>query len=55
MDIRIVDLDGSLPPQQELLSRHHPAVFDARAWGPDIRLACSFGRFGRFDWGVSSR
>jgi hypothetical protein len=49
MQIRILDLDGGLLPQQALLARHRPAVISARDWGPRIRLGCRFGRFRRFE------
>jgi hypothetical protein len=49
MDIRILDLDGSLSEQHDLLARHQPQVGPAREWGPAIRLACGFGRFRRFE------
>jgi hypothetical protein len=49
MDVRILDLDGSLPPQRRLFAQHCPALYAASGWGPHIRLACSFGRFRRFE------
>jgi hypothetical protein len=49
MRFRILDLDGSLPQQQEFMARCRPSIFAAREWGPSIRLACSFGRFRRFE------
>jgi hypothetical protein len=49
MQVRILDLDGSLTQQSELVRRFRPAVFAARPWGPAIRLACGFGRFRRFE------
>jgi hypothetical protein len=49
MDIRILDLDGSLPRQPGLLSRYRPGLFDLLGWGPVIRLGCRFGRFRRFE------
>src|SRR5437899_2505377 len=49
MHIRVLDLDGSLPLQQEFVARCRPTVLAVREWGPSIRLACSFGRFRRFE------
>jgi hypothetical protein len=49
MQVHILDLDGSLTRQAELLRRFRPAVFAARPWGPALRLACAFGRFHRFE------
>src|SRR5207248_9121440 len=49
MRLRVLDLDGSLPVQPDLMARFRPAVFAARQWGPSVRLACSFGRFRRFE------
>jgi hypothetical protein len=49
MDIRVLDLDGSLPEQEGLLARFRPAVHDLRWWGPRLRLGCSFGGFRRWE------
>jgi hypothetical protein len=49
MDIRVLDLDGSLPNQAGLLARFRPAVHDLRWWGPRLRLGCSFGAFRRWE------
>src|SRR2546430_1274475 len=46
--IRVLDLDGALNPQRQLHRLYRPAVHEARAWGPHVRLGCSFGRFRRF-------
>jgi hypothetical protein len=48
MEVRILDLDGSLASQRRLL-RLRPQVRDARAWGPRVRLACGWGRFRQFE------
>jgi hypothetical protein len=47
MELRLLNLDGSLPPQRRVLSLG-PEALDCRHWGPRIRLACSFGRFRAF-------
>jgi hypothetical protein len=49
MHLRILDLDGAVTDQAALNSRYRPARYDARAWGPAIRLACRWGRFARFE------
>jgi hypothetical protein len=49
MEIRILDLDGSLLPQEELRERYRPQIIARPNWGPHIRLGCRFGRFGRFE------
>jgi hypothetical protein len=49
MRLRILDLDGSLLLQQGFIARGRPSIIGAREWGPAIRLACSFGRFRRFE------
>ena len=49
MELRILDLDGSLPPQHDLLSRFKHTSYSATNWGPQIRLACSFRRFQGFE------
>jgi hypothetical protein len=47
MDVRILDLDGSLTAQAEVAAGRR--VIGARVWGPRIRLACGFRRFHRFE------
>jgi hypothetical protein len=49
MDIRILDLDGSLTEQTELSAGYRPPVHNLRYWGPQLRLACRFGRFRAFE------
>jgi hypothetical protein len=48
MDVRILDLDGALTAQETLVRGRH-VVHGLRPWGPRIRMACSFGRFRRFE------
>jgi hypothetical protein len=48
MQVQILDLDGSLESQANLLARYRPALLPARSWGPRIRLGCAFWRFRRF-------
>ncbi len=48
MDARILNLDGGLVAQQGLVSRS-ALVADISAWGPRIRMGCSFGRYRRFE------
>ncbi|HXY36498.1 MAG TPA: hypothetical protein VEI07_19840 [Planctomycetaceae bacterium] len=50
--VQILDLDGSLADPSSNL----PAKFEriaAQDWGPQIRLACTFGRFNRFQGWLS--
>src|SRR4051794_40750161 len=46
--VRILDLDGSLVPQRELLATGASDWIPAREWGPGIRLACTFRAYRRF-------
>ncbi len=48
MAVRILDLDGGLTVQKGL-REYRPQVVPLRSWGPRIRLACSRGRFARFE------
>jgi hypothetical protein len=48
VDVRVLDLDGSLLAQTEFLDRVQPEVYKLRDWGPALRLACGFRRFGQF-------
>jgi hypothetical protein len=45
----VLDLDGSVAGQPELLSVLRPQVLDLRRWGPKLRLGCSRRRFTRFE------
>ena len=54
MEVRILDLDGSMTEQPAIL-RRQPSTFNAQDWAPHIRLACSFGRFRRFEQILYSR
>jgi hypothetical protein len=49
MHVRVLDLDGSIGRQRNLLARYRPNVVELQEWGPKIRLACRFGRFRRFE------
>lgn len=48
MQTRILDLDGSLIRQATLVRHSQAAILPLQDWGPDIRLACRFGKFERF-------
>lgn len=54
MDIQILDLDGSVPLQQTLVSRFRAQVLDARTWGPRVRLGCGFEEFRRFEQALAT-
>src|SRR5262249_13907145 len=54
MHIRIIDLDGSLLSQPLLFERYRPSVVGVSSWGPDIRLNCSFGKFGLFEQALAA-
>jgi hypothetical protein len=47
MHVRILDLDGGLTAQQAV-ARRADAIYRLRAWGPRVRMACSFPRFEKF-------
>jgi hypothetical protein len=49
MRVRVLDLDGGVTRQDRLLNFAGPDVLPLRPWGPRLRLACSFGRFRRFE------
>jgi hypothetical protein len=49
MRVRVLDLDGSILLQKQLLARWDPEVVSLRDWGPRLRLACGFGGFRRFE------
>src|SRR5437762_7642149 len=53
MRIRVVDLDGSVPSQRKLIKLYRPSLHALQHWGARVRLACSFGRFERFERSLS--
>jgi len=54
-DLRVLDLDGGLPPQGPLRAGEPTPVVELRAWGPRIRMACGFRTFGAFADDVARR
>ena len=48
LKLRVLDLDGSLTVQSGIVPTATAAWIPARMWGPQIRLACTFGTFERF-------
>jgi hypothetical protein len=47
--VRVVDLDGSVTAQAKFLPSAIAECVPAREWGRQIRLACQFGVFNRFE------
>jgi hypothetical protein len=55
MHIRILDLDGAVTAQHELVRRHRPQVVALQDWGPRIRIASSFSAYRRFEEACADR
>ncbi|MGH7227551.1 MAG: hypothetical protein ACRELF_30435 [Gemmataceae bacterium] len=49
MQTRVLDLDGSIVRQTLLMQRSGAAVLRLHEWGPNLRIACGHGSFGRFE------
>jgi hypothetical protein len=49
MRVRILDLDAGVTQQSRLVVASSAEVVPLQDWGPRLRLACSFGRFRRFE------
>lgn len=49
MQTRVLDLDGSIVRQTELLARAAASVLPLAAWGPRLRLGCAHRAFRRFE------
>ena len=49
MRLQVLNLDGSLLEQEQLLETCRPDVIDFADWGPRLRMACSFRQFRRFE------
>jgi len=54
-DVRVLDLDGSLPPQGSFRDGESRPPVDLRPWGPRIRMACGLRIYRAFADEVSSR
>jgi hypothetical protein len=54
-DLRVLDLDGSLPPQFPLRDGESTPVADLRSWGPRIRMACGIRASAAFANAVADR
>jgi hypothetical protein len=55
MEMRILELDGSLNAQAALLARTAAPVIPLHEWAPRIRLACRFAQFERFQSALDER
>ena len=55
MQVRVLDLDGSITLQRRLLLRHRPEVVPLSKWGPRVRMACRWGRFAKFEKALHRR
>lgn len=49
METRVLDLDGAVVRQTELLARSAAAVLPLAEWGPRLRMGCGHRRFRRFE------
>jgi arginase family enzyme len=45
MHVQVLNFDGSLLAQEQLLQSQRPDLIDLGTWGPHLRMACSFKRF----------
>ena len=54
MDVRILDLDGSLTAQRAFTEGRR-VIDGMRPWSPRIRMACAFRRFRRFEAALSEQ
>eukprot|EP01087_Luapelamoeba_hula_P010736 TRINITY_DN2855_c0_g3_i1.p1 TRINITY_DN2855_c0_g3~~TRINITY_DN2855_c0_g3_i1.p1 ORF type:complete len:480 (+),score=95.01 TRINITY_DN2855_c0_g3_i1:53-1492(+) len=54
--VRILNLDDAVPQQTKMMEVAQPdvQVYDAKAWGPVMRMAASFGRYKRWEAFLSS-
>jgi hypothetical protein len=53
-DLRVLDLDGSVPPQGCLRDGELAPAIDLRAWGPRVRMACGLRTYRAFDDRIST-
>jgi hypothetical protein len=55
MHVRILDLDGSVAAQRDLVWRSYARVVSLQDWGPRIRMGSSFATYRRFETACASR
>jgi hypothetical protein len=49
MDVRILNLDGSLSAQRGIHAQRNVPTYELHHWGPLLRIACGFSRFACFE------
>ena len=49
MHVQVLNFDGGLLAQEQLLETQRPDLIDLGTWGPHLRMACSFKRFRQFE------
>jgi hypothetical protein len=54
-DLRVLDLDGSVPPQGCLRDDQLAPAIDLRTWGPRVRMACGLRTYRAFADEISTR
>jgi hypothetical protein len=54
-DLRVLDLDGSVVPQECLRHGELAPAIDLRAWGPRVRMACGLRTYRAFEDEISTR
>lgn len=45
MQLHLLDFDGGVAAQRQLLADFQPAIHRLQAWGPRVRMGCRFGKF----------
>lgn len=51
--MRVLNLDGGVVLQQELLQRYQPEVVEMTEWGPAMRMECYWYTFNGFEKALS--
>src|SRR5262249_14942845 len=55
MDVRVLDLDGAVVAQREVLAPTNLEIVPLQDWAPRIRLSCSFSVFKQFQGELHDR
>jgi len=53
--LRVINLDGALTKQTELMELYKPELIDLNDWGPYMRIDCSFRYFWNFEKALSRK
>eukprot|EP01121_Diplochlamys_sp_Union-15-3_P018559 TRINITY_DN6776_c0_g1_i1.p1 TRINITY_DN6776_c0_g1~~TRINITY_DN6776_c0_g1_i1.p1 ORF type:complete len:409 (-),score=51.71 TRINITY_DN6776_c0_g1_i1:132-1358(-) len=49
LDVRVINFDGALLLQKDIIDKYNPLILDLTQHGPAVRLDCTFGQYKAFE------